>query len=124
MSGIELIDREHIRKLLIEQGWIVFNFPDDGFAIYLENTYFTPGTKKNAEFEIAFGPITTPNGMKLTAWMRIKDTKVNRRNLKEAVELYYRSKLSIQEFEKGLSRIRKEISENLEAWFPNSWKRS
>lgn len=46
---------------LTDERWIVFSFYG-GFAQYLEHCYFTPGTPKNAEFEVMVAPVAV-NGI-------------------------------------------------------------
>jgi hypothetical protein len=43
--------REETSAWLTDAKWVVFSLTDD-FSEYLENTYFAPGTPKNAEFEV------------------------------------------------------------------------
>ena len=109
--GISIGDKRDAEKWLTEEGWLVFSYSGDGFASYLEDKYFTPGTKKNADFEVLVAPLNTPDGAGISFWYRIKDTKANRRALKKATEEYYQCELSWEIFEESLTRIRRKIGE-------------
>ncbi len=71
VSKIDVVD------WLTDERWIVFSFYG-GFARYLEQCYFTPGTPKNAEFEVMVALVAV-NGLNgIAPFYRIKDTAENR----------------------------------------------
>jgi hypothetical protein len=105
------------RRFLTDDGWIVFSFSMDGFFNYFEEMYFKPGTEKNAEFEVMFGPIKTSSGMENAGWVRIRDTPKNRVNLKKALEKFYSIKLE-PEWEDFIEYTKREILRNLDLWYP------
>jgi len=116
-QGIGLCDVSEARNFLSEEGWLPFQFDSEGFCSYLEEEYFKPGTKKNAEFETMMGPINTDHGRRISFWIRIKDTPQNRSNLRRALEDFYGTPLP-KDWEKGIERIRNEIITNLPKWYP------
>jgi len=115
---MEIGSIDDMRRWLTEDGWIVFGYGGERFVNFLENKYFPPGTQKNAEFEVAMGSIMTPTGPKITLWFRIKDTKVNRKNLKKALKEFYGSEP--KDFDKKLNQIKLRIKQNLDEWFPRA----
>jgi len=66
---------------LTDDRWIVFSI-NGGFGQYLEHWYFSPGTPKNAEFEVMVAPVL-PKG--ISAFFRIKDNAENRESLNAAL---------------------------------------
>jgi len=109
--GLGLGDKSDAEKWLTEEGWIVFEYGGDGFERYLEDKYFSPGTPKNAEFEILIAQFNTHHGPRIRFLFRIKNTKRNRRVLKKALEEFYQCKLSWQDFEQRLAAIKRGIRE-------------
>jgi hypothetical protein len=108
---LRLIDKSDAEKWLKEDGWLVFAYERGGFESYLETKYFTPGTPKNAEFEALVVHFKTLDGPKIGFFVRIKDTEVNRRALKKALEEYYMGKVSWKKFNQTLQSLQSEIRE-------------
>lgn len=101
-------DLKQAQKWLTDGDWLVFSF-EGGFCQFLEYNYFEPGTSKNGEFEAMILPTT--NG--LSFWFRIKDTRQNRENLKEALTLVYGPLKS--NFDDELEKLQKKLR--------SSWRR-
>jgi hypothetical protein len=107
MSGIDAVD------WLTDERWIVFGY-NGGFGQYLEHLYFTPGTPKNAEFEVMVAPIQVNGIAGISAFFRIKDTVENRESLRAALaEFHDKRLLSLAELDDGIEALRKSIRENV-----------
>lgn len=117
-SGFALLDVSEMKHLLTDKQYVVMSWGnEDGFYQYLEEKYFTPGTPRNAEFEIVIGPINTSNGHKMSFWVRIKRTKLNEAYLFAALQEFYNLPLKRSDFKKRLKKIRDEINSNIPTWF-------
>jgi hypothetical protein len=77
---------------LTDDRWIVFSI-NCGFGQYLEHWYFSPGTPKNAEFEVMAAPIQVKGGCGISGFFRIKDNAENRESLNAALSEYFAIKL-------------------------------
>ena len=117
-SGFALLDVSEMKHLLTDRQYIVMNWGDESeFYQYLEEKYFTPGTPRNAEFEIVMGPLNTSNGHKMSFWVRIKRMKLNETYLFVALQEFYNIPLTRSGFIKALKKIRDEINSNIPTWF-------
>lgn len=120
--SIEIRDACVMKDFLTNKKYIVLSAGEENnFFTYLEYTYFTPGTKRNSEFELMMGPINTPEGRKISVWYRIKKTKLNEDYLLSALNEFYGVPLSRKQYRKNLRRIQREIEKNVDAWlsFPS-----
>ena len=111
------MDRQFAKQWLTEEGWITLNVDSIEFVTYLENTYFTPNTQKNAEFEVAVIPLKFygSSARGVSYWFRIKDTPVNRGNLRKAMEEFEGRTLR-QDWEKVLHEIKLLIKTDVAGW--------
>ena len=108
-----LIDVTDANAWLNDNRWIVIGY-DDGFAQYLEQFYFTPGTPKNAEFEILVTRIEVRGVFGFAILYRIKDTVENRETLRAAIfEFHEKGLLSLAQLDKIIEQLRKDIKENV-----------
>ena len=80
------ICRKDAVEWLTDEQWIVFSFYG-GFARHLERCYFTPGTPKNAEFEVMVAPVAVNGIYGIAPFYRIRDTAENRESLRAALRL-------------------------------------
>ena len=96
---------------LTDERWIVFSFYG-GFAQYIEHSYFTLGTPKNAEFEVMVAPVSI-NGLNgIAPFYRITDTAENRDSLRAALaEFNGKRLLTLPELDKNLEDLRRKIGE-------------
>jgi hypothetical protein len=96
---------------LTDERWIVFSFYG-GFARYIEHSYFTPGTPKNAEFEVMVVPVSI-NGLNgIAPFYRIKDTPENRESLRAALaEFNEKRLLTLAELDENIEDLRRKIRE-------------
>lgn len=95
---------------LTDERWIVFSI-NCGFGQYMEHWYFSPGTPKNAEFEVMVAPVL-PNS--ISAFFRIKDTAENRESLNAAIAEYFAIQLlSPAELDYLIEGIRQDIRESV-----------
>ena len=108
------ICRKDVVDWLTDDRWIVFGY-NGGFAQYLEHSYFTPGTPKNAEFEVMVAPVVLVSGISgISAFFRIKDTVENRDSLRAALaEFHDKRLLSMAELDDGNEALRQRIKENV-----------
>ena len=98
---------------LMDERWIVFGY-NGGFGQYLEHCYFTPGTAKNAEFEVMAAPVLVGGISGISAFFRIKDTVENRDSLRAALaEFHDKRLLSLAELDEGIEVLRQRIKENV-----------
>lgn len=98
---------------LTDLRWIVIGY-DGGFSQYLEECYFTPGTSKNAEFEILVTHVEIKNKFGVAIFYRIKDTVENREALRVAItEFYAKRLLSLAELDGIIESLRCDINECL-----------
>ena len=110
MSGsVELILDAEMKNLLSDTKYITMSLGRDDFMMYLEETYFTPGTEKNGELETIMGSMLLSKGGQTTFWVRIKNTRQNRQYLYAALQEYYNVLLPKTSFQKTLRKIRKDV---------------
>jgi hypothetical protein len=103
MSKIEAID------WLTDDRWIVLSFYG-GFAQYLEHYYFTPGTPKNAEFEIRVARVSVAGLAGIAPFYRIRDTAENRESLRAALsEFTGKELLALAKMDKDIEDMRQKI---------------
>jgi hypothetical protein len=96
---------------LTDERWIVFSFYG-GFAQYLEHSYFTPGTPKNAEFEVMIAPVSINSLNGIAPFYRIKDTAENRNSLRAALaEFNEKRLLTLAELGENIEDLRRKIRE-------------
>jgi hypothetical protein len=110
-----LICRKDVVELLTDDRWIVPCFYS-GFSHHLEQCYFTPGTPKNAEFEIMIAPVALiPKGMYgIAPFCRIKETPENRELLRAAIaEFHSKCLLPVQQLSENIQELRQKIRENV-----------
>ena len=109
--------KEYTKEWLTDDEWIVLNVESIEFVTYLENTYFTPNTRKNADFEVAILPLKFygSSARGITFWFRIKDTPLNRENLRRAIEDFECRTLR-QDWEKVLHEIKLIIKTDVDGW--------
>ena len=98
---------------LTDERWIIFNFYG-GFGQYLEHCYFTPGTPKNAEFEVMVAPVAVNGLFGIAPFYRIRDTVENRESLRAALaEFHGKRLLTLAELDFGIEELRQKIKENV-----------
>lgn len=98
---------------LTDPHWIVIGY-DGGFSQHLEECYFTPGTGKNAEFEILVTHVEIKNKFGVAIFYRIKDTVENREALRAAItEFYAKRLLSLAELDGIIESLRRGINDYL-----------
>jgi hypothetical protein len=114
--SVILIGSEEIQKLLCDPKWLSFNFGSGDFFCYLEDTFFTG--KRNKEFEVIMGPAQLPEGVKITSWVRIKDTPQNRDCLRAALQVFFKKEMTREHVEKTLVQIRERLSNSVSIMFP------
>ena len=108
-----LIDVSDAGAWLNDNRWIVMGY-DGGFAQYLEHCYFTPGTPKNAEFEVLVTRIEVNGVLGYAILYRIKDTVENREALRAAItEFYEKGLLSLAQLDSVIEELRQDIRENV-----------
>lgn len=110
-----LICRKDASEWFTDGQYIVFSFYN-GFAHNLEQYYFTPGTPKNAEFEIMTAPVALLlKGMYGTApFYRIKDTPENRESLRAALaEFHGKRLLPAEQLNANIQTLREKTKEKL-----------
>jgi hypothetical protein len=96
---------------LTDERWIVFSFYG-GFAQYLEQCYFTPGTPKNAEFEVIIAPVIIGGLPGIAPFYRIKDSVENRESLRAALaEFNDKRLLTLAELDGNIEDVRRKIRE-------------
>jgi len=64
-----ILDSSDMVKLLTDPKYIVLNFGDGDFFVYLETTYFRD--ERNREFETLIGPMMTAYGQKMSFWGKL-----------------------------------------------------
>lgn len=112
--GVELGDKKNAIAWLTDKSWIVLSYSDDGFPRYLEDNYFTPGTPKNAEFEVLIAPVKHQGRFGVMSFFRIKDTVENREVLRAALAEFYKTPLlSYEKLESAIAQIRRGIRESV-----------
>jgi hypothetical protein len=105
------ICRKDAIEWLTDEQWIVFSFYG-GFAHYLEHCYFTPGTPKNAEFEVMLVPVAVNGIYGIAPFYRIRDTVENRESLRAALaEFNGKRLLSAIKLNKNIEDLRQKIME-------------
>lgn len=98
---------------LTDERWIVFSFYG-GFGQHLEHCYFTPGTPKNAEFEVMVAPVAVNGVFGMAPFYRIRDTVENRESLRAALaEFHGKSLLTLAELDHNIEELRRRIKENV-----------
>lgn len=108
-----LIDVSDAGAWLNDNRWIVMGY-NGGFAQYLEQCYFTPGTPKNAEFEVLVTRIEVSGVLGFAILYRIKDTVENREALRAAItEFHEKGLLSLAQLDSIIEELRKDIRENV-----------
>jgi hypothetical protein len=108
-----LIDVGDAGAWLTDPCWIVMGY-DGGFAQYLEQLYFSPGTPKNAEFEVLVAQLAVRGIFGIAAFYRIKDTVDNRDALRVAItEFHEKRLLSLAELDNVVESLRRDIKENI-----------
>ena len=94
---------------LTDERWIVFGY-NGGFRQYLEHCYFTPGTPKNAEFEVMVAPVVVNGIYGIAAFYSIRDTAENRESLRAALaEFNGKQLLTLAELDDGIEDLRQRI---------------
>ena len=89
--------------------WIVLGF-EGGFAQYLENCYFSPGTPRNAEFEVMAAPMMIDGVFGIGAFYRIEDTVDNREAFRAALSEFHELRLLSQaELDIIIEKLRQDI---------------
>jgi hypothetical protein len=105
------ICRKDAVEWLTDEHWIVFSFYG-GFAHHLEQCYFTPGTPKNAEFEVMVAPVAVRGIYGIAPFYRLKDTAENREFLRAALAEFNRKRLlSVTELNENIQDLRQRIKE-------------
>ena len=108
-----IVKIENAVAWLTDERWIVFGY-NGGFGQYLEHCYFTPGTPKNAEFEVMVAPVVVDGLSGIAAFYRIRDTVENRESLRAALaEFHDKRLLSLAELDEGIEALRQRIRENV-----------
>jgi hypothetical protein len=108
--GLSICRKDAVQWLTDEQ-WIVFSFYS-GFAHHLEHSYFTPGTPKNAEFEVMIAPVAVNGIYGIAPFYRIKDTVENRESLRAALaEFNEKRLLTSTELDNNIEELRQKIKE-------------
>ena len=103
------ICRKDAIEWLTNEQWIVFGFYG-GFAHQLEQCYFTPGTPKNAEFEVMVAPVAVNGIYGIAPFYRIKNTPENRESLRAALaEFNGKRLLSATELNDNIQDLRQKI---------------
>ncbi len=98
---------------LTDEQWIVFSFYG-GFAHHLEQCYFTPGTPKNAEFEVMIAPVAVNGIYGIAPFYRIKDTIENREVLRAALaEFNEKRLLTSAQLDENIEGLRQKIKETV-----------
>jgi len=98
---------------LTDDLWIVFSI-NGGFGQYLEHWYFSPGTSKNAEFEVMAAPVQVNGVSGVSAFFRIKDTAENRESLNAALAEYFDIQLlSLAELDCLIEGLRQDVRESV-----------
>jgi predicted Rdx family selenoprotein len=114
VAGLSICKKDVV-EWLTDDRWIVLCFYS-GFSHHLEQCYFTPGTPKNAEFEIMAAPVALAlRGMYGVApFCRIKDTQENRELLRAAIaEFHDKRLLPAQQLSANIQELRQKIRENI-----------
>ena len=105
------ICRKDAVEWLTDEQWIVFSFYG-GFARHLERCYFTPGTPKNAEFEVMVAPVAVNGIYGIAPFYRIRDTAENRESLRAALaEFNGKRLLSVAQLNENIEDLRQKIRE-------------
>lgn len=105
------ICRKDAFEWLTDEQWIVFSFYG-GFAHHLEQCYFTPGTPKNAEFELMIAPVAVNGIYGIAPFYRIRDTVENRESLRAALaEFNGKRLLTVAELDENIEDLRQKIME-------------
>ncbi len=98
---------------LTDKRWIVFSI-NGGFGQYLEHWYFSPGTPKNAEFEVMAAPVQANGVFGISAFFRIKDTAENHESLRAAIAEYFAIQLlSLAELDCLIEGLRQDVRESI-----------
>ena len=98
---------------LTDDRWIVFSI-NGGFGQYLEHWYFSPGTPKNAEFEVMAATVQANGVFGISAFFRIKDTAENRESLRAALAEYFAIQLlSLAELDCLIEGLRQDVREHV-----------
>jgi hypothetical protein len=106
-----LICRKDAIEWLTDDQWIVFSFYGS-FAHHLEHCYFTPGTPKNAEFEVLVAPVAVSGIYGIAPFYRIRDTSENRESLRAALaEFNEKRLLTLAELDANIEDLRQKIKE-------------
>jgi hypothetical protein len=104
-----LVDVSDAGSWINDTCWIVMSY-DGGFAQYLEQYYFAPGTPKNAEFEVLVSRIEVDGVLGYAILYRIKDTVENRESLRAAIsEFYEKSPLSLAQLDHVIEDLRQDF---------------
>ncbi len=107
------ICRKDAVEWLTDEQWIVFSFYG-GFAHHLEQCYFTPGTPKNAEFEVMIAPVAVNGIYGMAPFYRIKDTIENREVLRAALaEFNEKRLLTSAQLDGNIEDLRQKIKETV-----------
>jgi hypothetical protein len=108
-----VLNRVNAVDWLTDEHWIVFGY-NGGFGQYLEHWYFTPGTPKNAEFEVMVAPVQVNCVCGISAFFRIKDNAENRESLNAALAEYFAIQLlSLAELDSLIEGLRHDIRESI-----------
>lgn len=111
--GAITVKVENAVDWLTDDRWIVFSI-NCGFGQYLEHWYFSPGTPKNAEFEVMAAPIQVKGGCGISAFFRIKDNAENRESLNAALAEYFAIQLlCLAELDSLIEGLKQDIRENV-----------
>lgn len=98
---------------LTDENWIILSFHKD-FSEYLENLYFTPGTPKNEEFEVAVAHVKTDGLDGIAPFYRVKDNLENRESLRAAMAEFTKEHLQTpQELDRNIQELRQRIKETI-----------
>ena len=114
MAGLSICRKDAV-EWLTDDHWIVLCFYSS-FTHHLEQCYFTPGTPKNAEFEIMVAPVALAiKGLYgIVPFCRIKDTPENRELLRAAIsEFHGKRLLPTQQLSANIQELRQNIRENV-----------
>ena len=105
------ICRKDAVEWLTDEQWIVFSFYG-AFAHHLEQCYFTPGTPKNAEFEVMVAPVAVNGIYGMAPFYRIKNTAENRESLRGALaEFNGKRLLSRTQLDENIEELRQKLKE-------------
>jgi hypothetical protein len=98
---------------LTDDRWIVFSV-NGGFGQYLEHWYFSPGTQKNAEFEVMAAPVQVNGVSGISGFFRVKDTVENRESLNAAIAEYFAIQLlSLAELDYLIEGLRQDVRKSV-----------